>query len=88
MKIETGVVLREYHETTVDLVYLESGGDRGVHGDAANLADGSEGQDVSDRSWVIPDGPEVRDIADELGDLGAAVGVHGDMSIARANVQK
>jgi hypothetical protein len=88
MKIEARVVLREDHEAAVNFVYMKSGGDGSVHRDAADFAHGSKGQNVGDRGWVIPDRPKIWDITDELGNLCATVGVHGDVSVALANVQQ
>jgi len=72
--IETRGMFGETHDGAVLAVYIEGGGVRRVHSDAANLADVGKGEDVGDRGLVVVDRAQIGEIADHVGVLVTTVG--------------
>jgi len=59
-----------------------------VHGDATQFANGGKREDVGQRVGIVPDSPEILDVANKRQDLGAAICVSLQMGVAAPYVRE
>ena len=61
---------------------------RRVHGDATQFANGGKREDVGQRVWIVPDRPNILDVANKRLNLGAAICVNLQVAVAAPEVSE
>ena len=74
--VEARTVFDELHDRAIRTMDAEGSFNGRVHCDATKLANGGEREDVGQRVGIVPDSPEILDVADKRRNLGAAIGVN------------
>jgi hypothetical protein len=59
-----------------------------VHCDATELANGGEREDVGQRVGIVPDSTKILDVANKRRNLGAAIGVDLQLTVAAPDVRE
>ena len=86
--VETRAVLDELHDQAIRTMDAEGSSNRRVHRDATELADGSEREDVGQRVGIVPDSPKILDVANKRRNLGAAIRVNLQLTVAAPDVSE
>jgi len=86
--VEAQSVLDEIHDRSVRAMHAEGSFNRQVHGDATELANGGNREDVGQRVWIVPDRPKILDVANKRRDLGAAICVNLQLTVAAPDVSE
>ena len=69
-------------------MHAEGGFNRRVHGDATQFANGSKREDVGQRVRIVPDSTKILDVANKRHNLGAAIGVNLQLTVAAPDVSE
>jgi hypothetical protein len=59
-----------------------------VHRDATELANGGKREDVGQRAGIVPDSTKILDVASKRQNLGAAIGVEFQLTVAAPDVSE
>jgi hypothetical protein len=86
--VEARSVLDELHDRSVRTMHAEGSFNRRVHRDATELANGGEREDVGQRVGIVPDRPNILDVANKRLNLGAAIGVNLQLTVAAPEVRE
>jgi len=61
---------------------------RRVHGDATQFANGGKREDVGQRVGILPDSAKILDVANKRRNLGAAIGVDLQPTVAAPDISE
>ena len=86
--VEAQTVSDELHDQAIKTMDTEGSFNGRVHRDAAELAKGGEREDVGQRVWIVPDCHDILDVADKRRNLGAAIGVDLQLTVAVPDVSE
>ena len=85
---EAQTVLDELHDRAIRTMDAEGSFNRRVHRDATELANGGEREDVGQRVGIVPDSPKILDVANTRRNLGAAIRVNLQLTVAAPDVSE
>jgi len=69
-------------------MHAEGSFNRRAHGDATQFANGGKREDVGQRVGIVPDSTKILDVADKRRNLGAAIGVDLQLTVAAPHVSE
>jgi len=86
--VEAQTVLDELHDRAIRTMEAEGSFNGRVHRDATELANGGEREDVGQRVGIVPDSTKILDVANKRRNLGAAIHVNLQMTVAAPDVRE
>jgi len=87
MVVEARTVLNEFLDRAIRTMDAEGSFNGRVHRDATELANGGEREDVGQRVGV-PDSTKILDVANKQRNLGAAIGVDLQLTVAAPDISE
>ena len=88
MVVEAQTVLDELHDGAIRRMDTEGSFNGRVHRDATELANGGKREDVGQRAGIVPDSTKILDVASKRQNLGAAIGVEFQLTVAAPDVSE
>jgi len=86
--VEARTVFDELHDRAIRTMDTEGSFNGRVHREAAELANGGEREDVGQRVRIVPDSTKILDVANKRRNLGAAIGVDLQLTVAAPDVSE
>ena len=88
MVVEAQTIFDELHDRAIRTMDAEGSFNGRVHCDATELANGGEREDVGQRVRIVPDSAKILDVANKRRNLGAAIGVNLQLTVAAPDVNE
>ena len=86
--VEARTVLDELHGRAIRTMDAEGSFNRRVHRDATELANAGEREDFGQSVGILPDSPKILDVANRRQNLGAAIRVNLQLTVAAPDVSE
>jgi len=86
LDVEAQTVLDELHDRAIRTMDAEGSFNGRVHRDATEFANGGEREDVGQIVRIVPDNAKILDVANKRRNLGAAIRVNLQLTVAAPEV--